>query len=188
MPQGGDGALFERPGTLKSVFAKTGRGEFRMEVSLPKGTENRQRMPLASSKLIAGSGLPSLSFSTVPLLGPVLFIQRSHRPPRKEVGETPLSYRRISLLKALGSPPGLFFLLASPGRWVLTPLSSVHWNSFTYLDVTHSFVSFPSLPTMLSLAAKVVPGPALAIIHRLLSLSHTGPQSPHGPSDGIFCL
>lgn len=108
---GQDGALFERPGSLKSVFAKQGRGEFRRKVSFPKGTESGQRIPLASSELIAGSGLPSLSLSTVPLLGPVLFIQRSHGPPRKEVGETPLSYRCISLLKALGSPPGLFFSL-----------------------------------------------------------------------------
>lgn len=142
-----------------------------MEVNFPKGTESGQRKPLASSELIAGSGLP--------LRGPVLFIQRSHGHPGKEVGETPLSYRHISLLKALGSPPGLFFFLASPGRWVLIPLSSVHWNPFTNLVVTHSFVSFPSLRMMLSLVAKV-PGPALATIHRFLSLSHTGPQAPMG--------
>lgn len=135
-PQGRDGALFERPGSLKSVFAKQGRGEFRRKVSFPKGTESGQRIPLASSEMIAGSGLPSLSLSTVPLLGPMLFIQRSHGPPRKEVGETPLSYRHISLLKALGSPPGLFFFLASPGRWVLTPLSSVPWSPFTLVSLS----------------------------------------------------
>lgn len=164
---------------LKSVFAKQGRREFRMEVSFPKGTESGQRKPLASSELIAGSGLPSLCFSTVPLQGSVLFIQRSHGHPGKEVGETPLSYRRISLLKALGSPPGLFFFLASPGRWVLIPLSSGHWNPFTNLVVTHSFVSFPSLPTMLSLVAKVS-GPTLATIHRFLSLSPLAHRAPMG--------
>lgn len=125
LPQGRDGALFEK------CVCKTGQRRIQNGGQFPQGHREW-------AKLIAGSGLPSLSFSTVPLQGPVLFIQRSHGPPGKEVGETPLSYRCISLLKALGSPPGLFFFLASPGRWVSIPLSSGHWSPFTNLVVTHS--------------------------------------------------